>query len=44
MTSFNNLTGRGDSAPHLLHYMISRRKKKKWEKLGRDTAGGAHRP
>ncbi len=33
--TFNGLTGRTDSAPELLHYMITRRKKGKWEKLGR---------
>lgn len=44
VTSFNSLTGRNDSAPDLLHYMISRRKKKKWERLGRDTGDGFQRP
>ena len=33
--TFNNLTGRGDTAPELLHYMITRRKKSQWVKLGR---------
>ena len=37
--TFNGLTGRSDSAPELLHYMITRRKKGKWEKLGRKTSG-----
>lgn len=39
MTTFNNLTGRGEAAPEILHYMITRRKKKRWEKLGRDAGG-----
>jgi len=39
MTAFNNLTGRGEAAPDILHYMITRRKKKNWEKLGRDAGG-----
>jgi hypothetical protein len=33
--TFNGLTGRTDTAPELLHYMITRRKKSQWVKLGR---------
>jgi hypothetical protein len=35
--TFNSLTGRADSAADLLHYMMTRRKKKQWEKLGRGS-------
>lgn len=38
--TFNGLTGRTDAAPDVLHYMITRRKKGKWEKLGRKTTEG----
>ena len=43
VTSWNELTGRNESPPDVLHFMISRRKKKNWEKLGRD-AGGTFTP
>jgi hypothetical protein len=48
VSTWNNLTGRDDSGPDLLHYMISRRKdnkshRKGWEKLGR-KAGGDFKP
>ncbi|MDC0936195.1 hypothetical protein OAS39_07895 [Pirellulales bacterium] len=33
--TFNGLTGRSDTAPEILHYMITRRKKSNWVKLGR---------
>jgi len=33
--TFNSLTGRSDIGPELLHYMMTRRKKKQWVKLGR---------
>jgi len=33
--TFNGLTGRADTGPELLHYMITRRKSKQWVKLGR---------
>lgn len=36
--TFNRLTGRGDTAPEILHYMITRRKKGQWETLGRKSA------
>ncbi len=44
VSTWNNLTGRDDSGPDLLHYMISRRKdnkgsRKGWEKLGRNAGG-----
>ena len=35
--TWNNLTGRSECAPDVLHYMITRRKKKQWERLGRDA-------
>ena len=35
--TWNNLAGRSDSAPEVLHYMMTRRKKKQWEKLGRKS-------
>lgn len=40
VNSWNNLTGRNESAPDVLHYMVTRRKDGKWEKLGRDAGGG----
>lgn len=42
--SWNSLTGRAESAPDVLHYMITRRKKGKWEKLGRDAGNGFTQP
>jgi len=42
--SWNSLTGRSESPPDVLHYMITRRKKGKWEKLGRDAGNGFTRP
>lgn len=42
--TFNNLTGRKEVAADLLHYMISRRKKKRWEKLGRGAGDGFSPP
>ena len=47
--TWNNLSGRDDTGPDLLHHMISRRKdnkgaRKGWEKLGRDAGGGFKRP
>jgi len=38
--TWNSLTGRTDTGPELLHYMITRRKKKQWEKLGRANRSG----
>lgn len=37
--TWNGLTGRSDTSPELLHYMITRRKKKSWVKLGRKKTG-----
>jgi hypothetical protein len=34
---WNSLTGRNESAPDLLHYMVTRRKKSQWERLGRNA-------
>ena len=34
VSTWNNLAGRNDPAPDVLHYMITKRKKKKWERLG----------
>jgi hypothetical protein len=42
--NWNNLTGRKESAPEVLHYMITRRKMGKWERLGRTTAEVLSRP
>lgn len=44
VSTWNDLSGRDDTGPDLLHYMISRRKdnkgsRKGWEKLGRNTGG-----
>jgi hypothetical protein len=36
--TWNSLTSRKELPPDVLHYMITRRKKAQWEKLGRDTA------
>ncbi len=44
VTSWNNLTARNESGPDVLHYMITRRKKGKWEKLGREAGGEFIRP
>lgn len=39
---WNAFTGRNESAPDILHYMITKRKNKQWEKLGRaETKGTA---
>ena len=48
VSTWNGLSGRDDTGPDLLHYMISRRKDNKgsrqgWEKIGRG-AGGEHQP
>src|SRR4029077_16693764 len=37
---FNNLTGRKESPPDVLHYMVTRRKKGNWERLGRGAGNG----
>lgn len=42
--SWNGLVGRSETAPDILHYMITRRKKGKWERLGRDAGSGFARP
>jgi hypothetical protein len=42
--SWNNLTGRSEAAPDVLHYMVTRRKKGKWERLGRSAGNGFTRP
>ncbi len=39
VTAWNHLTGRNESPLDVLHYMIARRKKGKWERLGRDAGG-----
>ena len=36
VTTFNNLTGRKDSPTDLLHYMVTRRKKSQWVRLGEE--------
>jgi hypothetical protein len=43
VTSLNDLTGRTESPPDVLHFMITKRKDGKWEKLGRN-AGGNYTP
>lgn len=42
--TWNNLTGRKEQGPDVLHYMITRRKKGNWERLGRDAGQGFARP
>src|SRR5262245_13240226 len=37
---FNNLTGRADSTPDVLHYMVTKRKNGQWERLGRRAGNG----
>jgi hypothetical protein len=44
VAAWNNLTGRNESASDVLHFMISRRKKGKWEKLGREAAKDYQKP
>jgi hypothetical protein len=49
VSTWNDLSGRDDTGPDLLHYMISRRKdnkgsRKGWEKLGRNAGGNFERP
>jgi hypothetical protein len=44
VSAWNQLTGRNESASDVLHYMITRRKKGKWERLGRDAGGDFRRP
>jgi len=44
VSAWNQLTGRNESHSDVLHYMISRRKKGKWERLGRDAGEGFQRP
>jgi len=44
VSAWNQLTGRSEAAPDVLHFMITRRKKGKWERLGRDAAGEFQRP
>lgn len=44
VTTWNNLTGRAEAAPDVLHYMVSRRKKAKWERLGRNAGNGFASP
>lgn len=36
--TWNGLTGRKETAPDVLHYMVTRRKKGEWERLGRGAA------
>lgn len=44
VATFNNLTGRKELGPEILHYMITRRKNGDWERLGRDAGNGFSRP
>jgi hypothetical protein len=44
VAAWNQLTGRNESASDVLHYMINRRKQKKWERLGRDAGSDFQRP
>jgi hypothetical protein len=44
VSAWNQLTGRSESPSDVLHYMITRRKKSKWERLGRDAGGDFQRP
>jgi hypothetical protein len=36
VVTWNSLTGRTEAAPDVLHFMISKRKQGKWERLGRE--------
>jgi hypothetical protein len=38
--AWNNFTGRAESAPDVLHYMVTKRKKGKWERLGQGAGDG----
>ncbi len=40
VNAWNNFTGRNESAPDVLHYMVTKRKKSKWERLGRGARDG----
>src|SRR5438067_9238452 len=44
VSAWNQLTGRNETTSDVLHYMITRRKKGKWERLGRDAGGDFQRP
>src|SRR5260370_14824303 len=44
VTTWNNLTGRTEAAPDVLHYMVTRREKGQWERLGRGAGNGLTRP
>src|SRR5262245_33924247 len=44
VSAWNQLTGRNESPSDVLHYMITRRKKGKWERLGRDVGGDFQHP
>lgn len=43
VSAWNDLTGRNESASDVLHYMITRRKKGQWERLGRDAGADFQR-
>jgi hypothetical protein len=44
VSAWNQLTGRSESPSDVLHYMITRRKKGQWERLGRNAGGNFQRP
>jgi hypothetical protein len=44
VSAWNDLTGRNESASDVLHYMITRRKKGQWERLGRDAGRDFRQP
>jgi len=44
VNTWNQATGRSEAAPDVLHYMITRRKKAKWERLGREAGSDFTRP
>jgi hypothetical protein len=37
VNTWNGFTGRNESAPDVLHYMVTKRKNGRWERLGRTT-------
>jgi hypothetical protein len=43
--TWNGLTGRNETAPDVLHYMVTKRKNGEWERLGRTASNSlaAHR-
>src|SRR5262245_21472416 len=40
VSTWNDFTGRTESAPDVLHHMITKRKNGEWERLGRKAGNG----